>query len=251
VDITGLIRKLLRSREVIRCGLGTRQWRELTLAYLRFRKLQFPYVVGFRDATSLCIADHSELTTVWHVYFGLEYTLRRQYQTIIDVGAHIGAFSVWIATKCPSAKVLAIEPFPSTFVQLQANIDRNTLTNRVKCVSFAASSTDGVLQFDSSPEIHSYSRSSVLTIQPFQSIDIEARSLQHLLETSGFDRVDLLKIDIEGDEYDLLLNSKVEVLRRCREIVVEYHGLNDARFPQQPADIMKRMLEIGYEMQTP
>lgn len=237
---------LRRSFELVRCAGHCRNPLTLTLAYVRVKKLAYPYIVQFRNNTALSIADHSELTTLWHVYFGLEYTVRSDYKTVIDLGANIGAFSVWIAAKCPAARVLAVEPFPSTVVKLKDNIERNALCDRITCSAVAACSADGVLKFDASPEIYSYSRSSVLGSPNANTLPIEAMSLARLIDATGSNRIDLLKIDVEGGEYDLLLNTNAEVLRRCHEVVVEYHGFNDPRFPQQPKDIQARMQEIGF-----
>lgn len=63
-------------------------------------------------------------------------------------------------------------------------------------------------------------------------VGVESVTLASLLEREQLDRVDLLKLDIEGSEYEILESVPVAVLRRVRAVVMEYHpnGLKSSLF---------------------
>ncbi len=57
--------------------------------------------------------------------------------TILDVGAHIGVFSLFAARHIPQSSIFAIEPIPENYVLLEKNININGLSERVKTFRLA------------------------------------------------------------------------------------------------------------------
>jgi tRNA G46 methylase TrmB len=155
------IRHVNRSPQIVQCIRGTKQWLPLARAYLEAGSLNYPHLFRSRINQLLELNDATELTTLWHVFFASEYAARESYHRVIDLGANIGAFAIWIAGRLPKAKILAVEPFPPTFDRLKANVQRNHLSERITCVPVAAAASDGELLFDASKQTHSYARSSV------------------------------------------------------------------------------------------
>ena len=56
-----------------------------------------------------------------------------------------------------------------------------------------------------------------------QVLDIEAVTLQDLLESKGWNTIDLLKIDIEGAEYEVFESISPEILIKTNKILLEFH----------------------------
>jgi len=78
-------------------------------------------------------------------------------------------------------------------------------------------------------------------------IDAPAYTIQTLMQKLGHDRVDLLKMDVEGAEYSILEGLKTDATLP-RQLLVEYHH----RFPgigkQRTADSINRLRELGYKI---
>jgi FkbM family methyltransferase len=150
--------------------------------------------------------------------------------TFVDAGAHIGRYSMMAAEKIgPSGRVIAIEPSPDNYAFLCENRALNGM-NWITPVQVALSKQDGVGEMvRGSDQATNSLRADWLNNlegasdqRPRQAVVV--RSLASLLTEVGVDRVDLLKIDVEGAELDVLTGA-ADVLQsgRVREIVCEVH----------------------------
>lgn len=242
----GLLKTVRRVPEIAACARGSAQWLALSAGYTRCRSLRYPFTLRTRRGTQIDLADYSELTTAWHVLFGDEYRLNAGHRRIVDLGANIGVFCLWAAERVPDARIVAVEPFPSTYERLVQNISRNGLSARVTCRQAAVASQDGPIRMDGRPTTSSYCRSTVWHVDGDHAIEVPGCSLATILHDAGLDEVDLLKVDIEGAEYDLFLNSPDDVLRRCGTIVFEYHGATDAEGRQKLDAVWQRLMRLDY-----
>jgi FkbM family methyltransferase len=77
--------------------------------------------------------DHSALgDAVWRMqndYYLTQTAVFREGDTVIDVGAHVGVVSIYLAKKFPFIKIYAIEPDPLNYACLKRNIELNGVTN--------------------------------------------------------------------------------------------------------------------------
>ncbi len=139
---------------------------------------------------------------------------------IVDCGSNIGVSILYFKALYPDAKVIGFEPDPTTFALLKDNIHRNMLQD-VEIHNVALGAIDGDVDFFVSPSIKGSLLMSVHRERmPGTRINILSRRL------SGFlpERVDLVKIDVEGSETEVL--SELEhsgALARVRLIHLEYH----------------------------
>jgi FkbM family methyltransferase len=129
------------------------------------------------------------------------------------VGANIGGYTVRAAKR---AYVYAFEPEPRNFNLLRLNIKLNKLQNNVKSFQVAAGPYLGkvTLALSSSHGGHSLLRSRIKTT----TIDVDMTPLDLILANE--DRIDLIKIDVEGAE-PLVLKGAGEVLKRTKAVVIE------------------------------
>ena len=117
-------------------------------------------------------------------------------------------------------------------------------------VPCAIAAADGVLTFNESRtnESGSLLQDHVNVIQDeTTSYDVRAVTLESLLRCIGVDAVDLLKLDLEGAEYELLDSVTAEQLRPFKQVFVEFHHHAVSRF--QEADslrIVRRITEFGF-----
>jgi len=156
--------------------------------------------------------------------------------TVVDLGAHKGAFTVRAALSGRRTKVHAVEPIPTNLECLYRNIALNELNN-VSVVEGVVSSSDG--DFFLGVNRFSSGASSLLIDRDLNDrIRVRGVSLDELLRPLST-RIDLVKIDIEGAELDVLCCTSSDTLARIRRIVLEYHAT-----PSESAE------DVGKELKT-
>jgi FkbM family methyltransferase len=140
---------------------------------------------------------------------------------VIDVGAAFGFYTILASKRVgQQGRVVAIEPQPDSFEMLNKNIKLNKLVNIVT-LNYAVSSKKTTLKLYSS-----YSTIQERAGESLQSyIEVSADTLDNLLRTVGIDKVNWIKIDVEGAEYEVLKGAK-EILSTNKDIsiLVEIHG---------------------------
>lgn len=133
-----------------------------------------------------------------------QYLKPHKGQVFLDVGSHMGKYTVQVATMIGDGLVVAIEPHPLNFYVLLKNIRRNSLSN-VITFNFGAWHEDGKKKLfkGKASSLHSL-KSSWEGVQSRQNgIIVEVRRLDNVLKTLGR-AVDWIKIDVEGAEMEVL-----------------------------------------------
>jgi FkbM family methyltransferase len=142
---------------------------------------------------------------------------------VADVGGHKGIFAVFAATRAKNVKVYSFEPSPQSFALLSDNIRRNGLSN-VKAFNIAVTGKDG----ESTLYLHREAGQNTLlqrsdaALQSIGDAKVITWSLERVLKTIG-SPISLLKMDIEGMEYEALFSCPSEVLQKVERIALEYH----------------------------
>ena len=213
-----------RSVEILRCVRETDQWLPVTGAYLGFHKLRYPYSLHIRGMQPVILQEVSDVWAFWQIFMRRVYDVAGDEETIVDAGANIGFFTLWAARLAPNSRVFAIEPVPESYRRLCENVNRNGLEHRVTClncalggvaetrmvkVGKARSQAQRVVAFDPKSQV------------TFASVATE--TLVNILDNQGIKTIDLLKMDIEGGEYETLFSVPPETLRRIRRVTLEYH----------------------------
>jgi FkbM family methyltransferase len=143
----------------------------------------------------------------------------------IDLGANEGYFSV-IASQIvgPKGRVIAVEPQRRLQTVLQANFEANNCRN-IEVLRVAVCASSGTVQMQMTSERNTGSTSLYRTTKyPQKEEEVAGLTLSELLKQAETDRCDLMKVDIEGAEYDALTGGK-DVLETgaISNIVLEYH----------------------------
>jgi FkbM family methyltransferase len=159
---------------------------------------------------------------------------------VVDVGAHMGRYTITSSNYVgPHGKVIAIEAHPYNFKILQRNIWLNRLTN-VTAMNCAVYSAEARLKLylpdeDLGYTMHHSLMTNYLISKYNQSIErkyieVEAYTLDKLLQKKGIDQVNWIKIDVEGAEYEVLKGAK-GILSENKQIaiLIEVHGKDTYR----------------------
>lgn len=162
-------------------------------------------------------------------------------RSILDVGANIGLHSLaWSRL----ASVLALEPAPSTFAQLEANVVANGLQDRIHTLRTAVGDTCGEVEFFVTEDSALSSLKDTERAQIRERIRVPCITLDALLSELPL-RVGLLKIDVEGLERSVIAGAG-EMLRRDRPVLfVEIYG--GAASNPDPGGTVEEIRAYGYE----
>jgi len=131
---------------------------------------------------------------------------------VVDVGAHVGFYTLLAATRNPSARVIAVEPDPYNLAALRANVRRAGVSN-VEIVPAAVSDRTGHAPFQQSLGTIGSSLISRDGTGPSRQIEVETTTVDSLVgSTAG--RTLLVKLDVEGAEL-LAVRGAVSAFREA------------------------------------
>jgi FkbM family methyltransferase len=139
---------------------------------------------------------------------------------VVDIGAGLGDFTMLAATQCRDGVVHAYEPLPESHALLSHNVGLNQVEN-VRIFPAAVSSTGGSLAQEPAGNKEAVSTRFISTSGGENSV--ESVTLPAVVNALPDGKCDFMKIDCEGCEYDLLLSSSPDLLRRIDRISLEYH----------------------------
>jgi FkbM family methyltransferase len=128
---------------------------------------------------------------------------------VLDLGANLGLTAIALSNICKQGKVVAIEPIPLTFSLLKKNL-LSSGVNNVKAYNFAVGNKEGSVHMEG---IHSFLAGSFITnayqsgTQDF-SVEVPVKTLDSLFDSLHMDRVDFIKLDVEGYELFVLEGAK-------------------------------------------
>lgn len=141
----------------------------------------------------------------------LDYS--QPHDVLLDIGANIGYFSAVFLTHVVGGKVICIEPQPGVVDLLRKNMDQ--FGNRAKVIQIGLSDSDGMLRFHVNPINRGASR-----VTPDGESEIRVRAAQSVMK--ALQRVDIIKIDVEGFEEQIFRSMEDELKRlRPRAILFE------------------------------
>ncbi|HEX5734955.1 MAG TPA: FkbM family methyltransferase [Blastocatellia bacterium] len=170
--------------------------------------------------------------------------------TFVDVGANWGYFTLLAAHLVgDSGRVISLEPDPRIFRLLESNLVRNNLSH-VTALQLAAMDKNGTVNLSGyDEERDNWGLSKVVrgAVDNSPLFPVEARQLDEVLDEQTVERVDVLKMDIEGAER-MALRGMQEGLagQRYRSILLEMHPSILAEHGHSTKDVLDLLLSHGY-----
>jgi len=230
-----------RLPEILVCRQQTDSWLELTLAYLRIKDLNYPYIFKNKKGYQIRLESFHDLVTVWIIFFRKEYSPKKSPKILIDAGANIGTFSIYALSTWQVDRIYAFEPFPQTLEKLKSNVSQNSGKEKVTIEPFALAGSSGQRPMDLSTG-PSQSRGILGPNDSRQSVSVASTSLSDFFKQENISEIDFMKMDIEGSEHDVLLNTDPEILGRMKEIALEYHPTHS----KQP--LFEKLISSGFKL---
>lgn len=177
----------------------------------------------------------------WHADNG-DYTHRLNYNlnkdsVVLDLGGYVGWFTEQINNKFGS-KIFCFEPIKKFALQIEHQFSE---FNNVKVFSLAVSDKNG-------KNIIFYNNNSSSTlIKTNEILEIDCITLDKIMVDNSIDNIDLIKINIEGEEYSLLeymiINNLIE---KCVNIQVQFHVIVENY--EMRYDYIRYMLEKTHHL---
>ena len=147
---------------------------------------------------------------------------------IIDVGANIGATSVFFSLNYPKSTIFAFEPVSETYDILLKNTESFKNIFSYKC---AITDKNDLQKIYIDEDL--LGRSSLIKDHRNMNItyteNIKTMNLNNFLKENNISKIDILKIDCEGSEKDIL-NSIKNILSKVAIIYIEIHGKDKIKF---------------------
>lgn len=141
-----------------------------------------------------------------------------QPKVILDCGANVGHAAVYFANQFPEAFILAIEPDE----QNVSIIEKNIVTyQNVKCLQSAIWNKPSFLKIENESASSWAFRVSETTQDEPKAF--QATSIQSLCSTYNIDKIDILKMDIEGSEAFVFDDKSSEWLAKTSFLIIELH----------------------------
>lgn len=160
-------------------------------------------------------------------------------KTVLDIGANIGDSSIYFAT-LGAEKVIAVEPYPKSFLSLEKNIELNKETGKVVCVNASVSNRIGTIQVDESIE----DSTTVMAQNHKNGKEVQTVTLSFLIKQYKLTN-SVLKMDCEGCEYEIFKSADFNDLMAFEYVWIEYHrGLKLTR-----EIIISKLEKAGFNIQ--
>lgn len=139
---------------------------------------------------------------------------------VLDVGANIGMTALAFSQTCPRGQIAAIEPLPPTFQYLQRNVTEAGARN-LKIFNFALGNRAGTVLMQGHPSNFACSfvaDNYTIPNDDHFSYEVPVKRLDDTFSKLSLDRLDFLKVDVEGFELEVFAGAK-EILNTYKPIV--------------------------------
>jgi len=172
----------------------------------------------------------------------------RTHTNCLDIGCHEGEMLDQMLRYAPFGKHIAFEPIPYLFSKLKAKYGHSTTVYQI-----ALSNKNEEVAFNlvkNAPAFSGLKKRSYFIDNPdIETIKVKSQKLDDLLPADC--KVDFVKIDVEGGEYDVLLGG-LETFKRCKPTLIFEFGLGASDHygttPDQVYDLLVN--QIGLQIYT-
>jgi FkbM family methyltransferase len=168
---------------------------------------------------------------------------------VIELGGHIGTSTLnYSHLVGKTGTVYAIEALPENYAILKRNIERNGITN-VKAFNLAIVGDPATTHITLNANPYNSGGHSIyeMSVDAEAKFECPAMTLDAFVKHEGIPRIDILQMDIEGAEFDILLNCDRKLLASIREILFEYHDAYAK--PRTHQDLLDLLQGLGFNTQ--
>lgn len=155
-----------------------------------------------------------------HRYY--DFSLPEEPRTILDLGANIGFSTLFFARKYPSAALACVEPMPENVSLLNANLRNNSVNAKVFPKAISVDDQPVTMQRAEKDYGHKVQNIPYGKRLNGHTLQVASISMSNVLREMGWERIGLLKIDVEGYE-GILLRENNQWLQKVDALCIECH----------------------------
>lgn len=188
--------------------------------------------------------DIMTLTNVWLMNeYNKQFQIKKN-DLVIDIGAHIGLFSLFASQYSGNGKIFSYEPIKENFELFSENINLNKLQN-IHAFNSAVSSKNGKIEIFYNDDEAGHS----IFGNNEKNVTVNSISLQKIFDENKIQCCNFLKIDCEGAEYEIIDSLPTEYFDKIDKIVIEYHFADSK--PELSKKLFSKLVNIGFETYSP
>ena len=200
-----------------------------------------------------CISDGIKSNEVWEPYM---HTIFEKYidkkSIVVECGCHIGTHTVKMASLCD--KLYGFEPMPETYEVLNKNIVLNNITNAIiykKGVADKTGFTKYSWSLDDNPGASGLDNNPMGIPPRIRTTDKIIPVELTTIDSLNLDRLDFMKIDVEGYE-QLVIEGAMNTIKKCKPVIImevwkDHFGRVDMNYTK---NLFKKLLNIGYNVEN-
>ena len=235
------IKIFLRTRHVFK------NWLIFPSIYFKTSKKSYAVFETTNDFKLKIRTNSTDIMTLTNVWLMNEYDKKfeiKENDVVIDIGAHIGLFSLFASQYCKNGKIFSYEPIKENFELFLENIDLNQLQN-IHAFNSAVSKTDGKVRIFYNEDEAGHS----IFGDNEEGVSVNSVSLQKIFDDNEIAHCNFLKIDCEGAEYEIIDTLPDEYFDKIDKIVIEYHFADSK--PELSKKLISRLKKMKFETYLP
>ena len=225
-------------------------------------KILRPDISLYRGSTVRCVerdriryeldpADYIE----WTIYYGVErelksrlYSLVEPGQTVLDIGTNVGEVLLHFGRRVgPRGRAIGFEPNPATLEKCLRNIALNPSSN-VEVHGVAIGDRPGQVMLGRPTETNA---GADRIMSDGRGIRVQVTTLDAFVREQGLDRIDLVKIDVEGFDLNVLRGGEKTIERFRPILFVELSDSNLREQNESAAALVKWLEDRRYSIADP
>ena len=184
---------------------------------------------------------------------------------VLDIGANVGSVSIsLLKAQQDVGKIYAFEPLPDTFIKMKHNLELNGNPEKIHPVNVGMSNKAGTFVFylpgaaeaaSMQPNMDDYYMWESVDghytgVKKMDKVECKVTTLDEYVAENNIGRVNFIKIDVEGNEKNVLTGG-INVLKKYHPVVYcEMLRKHAARFGYHPNEIIEYMKSLGYSCYT-
>lgn len=148
--------------------------------------------------------------------------------TIVDIGANVGVFSLFVEKMAKKTNIYSFEAHPANFKYLEWNVRKNNLKN-IRIFNLAVSGKKGKIKlFKHDKGFGGFSiYPDLVESKTGEYVEVRSTTLNEIIEQNNIKKIDFLKLDCEGSEYEILFKTSKRNLQKIGFIAMEIHRVKD------------------------
>jgi FkbM family methyltransferase len=224
-----------------------KNWYLYIFIYLRLIKSEYALLETRSGLKIKLRVDSTDFMAFTHVWLLREYDKPdfkiRNNDIIIDVGAHIGLFTLFASQFCKEGRIFCFEPVRENYDLLVTNLQINKITN-AKPFNIAISQNIGKVKIYLNEDESGHS----MFVSGTKSIQIESTSLKNIIDTNNLEKCDFLKMDCEGVEYEIIDSLPIDYFDKIKKMCIEYHFADEK--PHLIQNMIKKLAALSYAISS-